>query len=311
MRASATVVYVSGSVGCPTGLCARMLRSNDDGLHYERVNLPTVARTESAMTLDSLIEDAQFASPSDGYLIVNGVFYMTNDGARTWHVVSFGPKESVLAVATTPQWAYATVSDCSFACGTDQLARSVTGSMDWLVVSVARARTTATEVAAAVGQSVWLASGIGRAEVTLSLSTNEGKTFVVVWRQPMVDCGLYPPSDTVVWLDCSGGMMGDWFRSTDGGRHFRFIPIETYHGVPFDPVTNTVAFYLPEASTQVYRTTNGGESFKLRGVIAVKGEVYGVKVSFANALQGLALVYPQEELFRTTDGGVTWTRVRV
>jgi len=304
VRASVTVVYVLKGVECPSGQCVRLFRSNDDGLHFEQVNLPKEVRTQPAVTVDSFFEQAQFPTPSDGYLPVNFELYMTNDGARTWHVVSFGRKESVLTVAATSKWAYAMLSECKFACGTDELARSATGSSHWSIVSVAHAsHSQPPEVAAAVGDRVWLMSGIGTGEITILVSTNEGNTFSVVWREPMINCGLYPTSERVVWLDCSGGMMGDWFRSTDGGRHFQALPIFPYHSDPFDPVNSTVAFYLPATSAQVRVTTNGGESFESRGVLPVKGAVIAAELSFATPQQGLVLVWPANELFVTTNGG--------
>ena len=80
-------------------------------------------------------------------------------------------------------------------------------------------------------------------------------------------------------------MEGDWYRSTDGGRHFHYIPYNSSEGAPFDPVTNMVAFYLPAAGVEVYRTTDAGASFQRRGAIPVKGG-QGARVSFANAARG-------------------------
>ncbi len=237
---------------------------------------------------------------------------MTDDGARTWQVVSFGHDTSVLSVATTPQLVYVTVSHCQGDyCEADRLATSLAGSARWTVVSDIHAnKTGGWSLEAAVGQQVWLGTGGGTGDVKLALSANGGRTFALIWNEPVLGCGLTPTSDTVIWLDCSGGMEGDWFRSTDGGRKFKALPIRPYHSDAFDPVSDSIAFYLPGAGPQVYRTSNAGRSFDARGVIPVKAPE-GVEVSFANGALGLALVGPQQELFRTKDGGVTWTRVLV
>ena len=314
VRASGNVVYLLGSAGCSARLCSRLLRSSDDGLHFVRASLPSVAHSTAPIALDS-IRYLQFANPEDGYLLVGstpGVLYMTDDGARTWPVVRFGRHASVLSIATTPQSAYVTVSHCKGEyCGADRLARSLVGSALWTVVSAIPAnKEGGWSLEAAVGKRVWLGTGGGTGDVKLALSANEGKSFVLVWSEPVLGCDLTPTSDAVVWLDCSGGMMGDWFRSTDGGRTFRALSIRPYHSDPFDPVSDTVAFYLPAAGVQLYRTANAGRSFGERGVIPVKG-AQGASVSFVGASHGLALVGPQQELFRTSDGGVTWTRVQV
>jgi len=317
-RASGTVVYVLGTVACPTGVCSRLLRSSDDGSSFEPVSLPVPGFVVGA------VQELRFANPTDGYLLygqpVNDVLYVTDDSAHSWRAVNFGSKLSVLSIATTPQLAYATVSKPSAGrWGSYRLARSVAGSSNWTVVSVARAeRYSETLVGAAVGERVWLVAGNGTGDVTLSLSVNEGTSFTDIWNGAgLISCGPFATSDTVVWLDCSGGTMADWFRSTDGGRHFRFISaLRPYHTAPFDPVGNTVVFTcLPAGSgADVYRSTNGGETFEVRGKVPVK-DVQGADVSFANRQQGLVLVSPlvapPNELFRTNDGGVTWIRVRV
>jgi photosystem II stability/assembly factor-like uncharacterized protein len=311
IRASGSVVYLLGTVGCETGLCGRLLRSSDDGLHFERVTLPKVGHASAVVSADAVL-DFQFSNPGDGYLLNHEVLYVTNDGARTWHVADFGPKQLVLSIAATSRFAYATLSHCAVAgCEADRLVRSIAGSSRWTVASDLRANNVGGfSLDAAVGERVWLGTGGGTGDVTISLSVTEGKSFQLVWSQLVLGCDLTPTSDTVVWLDCSGGMEGDWYRSTDGGRHFRYIPYNSSEGAPFDPVTNMVAFYLPAAGVEVYRTTNAGASFQRRGAIPVRGE-QGAQVSFANPARGLALVSPQNELFRTSDGGATWMRVRL
>ena len=310
VRATGSVVYLLGVVGCETGFCARLLRSSDDGLHFERVTLPTVGHASAVVSVAAVLY-LQFSNPEDGYLLSHEVLYVTNDGARTWHVADFGPKELVLSIAASSRFAYATLSHCAGAgCEADRLVRSIAGSSRWIIASKFRMNNVGWFLDAAVGDRVWLGTGGGTGNVALSLSANEGKSFTVVWREPVLGCELTPTSDAVVWLDCSGGMEGDWYRSTDGGRHFHYIPYNSSEGAPFDPVTNMVAFYLPAAGVQVYRTTDAGASFQRRGAIPVKGG-QGARVLFANAAQGLALVSPQNRMFRTSDGGATWIWVRL
>ena len=250
IRASANVVYLLGSVGCSAGDFPRLLRSTDEGLHFARVALPRVGHSTAAIAFDS-VRYLQFANPRSGYLLsgsVPGVLYMTDDGARTWQVVSFGHDTSVLSVATTPQLVYVTVSHCQGDyCEADRLATSLAGSARWTVVSDIHAnKTGGWSLEAAVGQQVWLGTGGGTGDVKLALSANGGRTFALIWNEPVLGCGLTPTSDTVIWLDCSGGMEGDWFRSTDGGRKFRRL-------CQFAPITATplTRLAIPSPSTSL------------------------------------------------------------
>ena len=87
----------------------------------------------SAVVSAAAVLDLQFSNPEDGYLLSHEVLYVTNDGARTWHVADFGPKELVLSIAAVlTRFAYATLSHCAVAgCEADRLVRSIAGSSRW------------------------------------------------------------------------------------------------------------------------------------------------------------------------------------
>ena len=177
VRATGSVVYLLGVVGCETGFCARLLRSSDDGLHFERVTLPKVGHASAVVSAAAVLY-LQFSNPEDGYLLSHEVLYVTNDGARTWHVADFGPKELVLSIAATSRFAYATLSHCA---GRAVRPTASSGpSPGPHVGSLLRSsgRTTLGVLPdAAVGDRVWLGTGGGTGNVALSLSVNEGKSF--------------------------------------------------------------------------------------------------------------------------------------
>jgi len=317
VRVSASVVYVGGTVPCSTGDCASLLRSDDDGVTFHKIGL-RLPPGVTAKSFVNAVSAAQFQTPSDGYIVISDKLYASTDAGRTWHDVNFGASTLVSSIATTPSFTYASVSTCGFVCSRSYLERSQTGSFHWSVVSVEHSAPLGytTEVAGAVESRVWLLSGGAKGEVNLSLSNDAGRSFRVVWSEPMLYCRVYLTSARTVWLFCSGGMIGDLWRSTDG-EHFVYLPYTVYHSDPFDPVSGAVAFYsLPDAP-EVYRTMDGGQNFQDRGAVPVKqGEP--ADISFSNAEDGLALVQPTtgetagaSTLWRTTSGGTSWMKVEL
>jgi hypothetical protein len=121
------------------------------------------------------------------------------------------------------------------------------------------------------------------------------------------------------WMTLAArGLFGTSRREveTEQGEHFVSLPYTVYHSDPFDPVSGIVAFYSLPDGPEVYRTTNGGQSFEERGVVPVK-PIGPADISFSNAEDGLALVLPMEgeagevaTLWRTTNGGSSWQSVK-
>ena len=107
------------------------------------------------------------------------------------------------------------------------------------------------------------------------------------------------------------------FRSVDAGAHLTRLPVTGFGtgGAELWPVSASTAFFRNEIGPAAgfYRTTNGGRSFvKLRGLPAAFG-AFGrnvIDMTFAGRFSGLALT-TQGSVFRTSDGGTSWTLVRL
>lgn len=68
---SSTVVCVVGSVKCSNVLCLRLLRTSDNGTHFETVSLPPIPANPVSST--GLLDELVFANANDGYALVGVV----------------------------------------------------------------------------------------------------------------------------------------------------------------------------------------------------------------------------------------------
>jgi photosystem II stability/assembly factor-like uncharacterized protein len=179
-------------------------------------------------------------------------------------------------------------------------------------------------------------------------TVNNGTTWTAVFEnEPTVSLGAVAaaPSDpNVVWVGTgeanprnSVSWGGGVYRSTDGGRTWKNMGLRDSHHVgrivihPTDPNIVYVAalghLWGPNRQRGVYRTSDGGKTWKRSlfinpdtGVIDVALDPRRPATLYAAAYQvrrdGFAGLDPAVQcgpgggLYRTTDGGATWRRLR-
>jgi photosystem II stability/assembly factor-like uncharacterized protein len=149
-------------------------------------------------------------------------------------------------------------------------------------------------------------------------STNEGRSFDKLVAPSAVFCGTTPFSARVLWISCSTGMQVAYFRSTDGGAHLTRLQLTGFGtgGAELWPVSASTAFFRADTTSTspgLFRTTNGGRSFvRLRRLPEAFGAVAQkvAAMSFGSDLDGYALL-GQGLVFRTSDGGSSWTPVQL
>jgi photosystem II stability/assembly factor-like uncharacterized protein len=133
---------------------------------------------------------------------------------------------------------------------------------------------------------------------------------------------LVPAEDAVVWAICPTGNMAELALSKNGGRSFPTI--SSFHdpgGVRRPSLANSARIAAASARVAVVsrgsggalvRTTDAGRHWRPVAGTARFGEVSWLAFTTRRAGAALVQMSPRKsELWRTTDGGVTWHSVPV
>lgn len=327
-RATDSVVYVVGTLWSTVGGRVELFRSEDGGSSFQQVTTPPASRPTTREPLGDL--DLEFAGTERGVAFVGSSVLVTSDDARSWRHAR-GPipgpwvyfaTGNTVRVATTGSIAYAYVIHCSngSSCPSYRLYRSTNWFSSWVEVTApANGRFNAAGgiSLSAFGPDVWIIVGNGVSRLMYFHSTNEARTFGRIAGIDGIFCGIVPFSTRVLWVNCSTGMQVAFFRSVDGGAHLTRLPVTGFGtgGAELWPVSASMAFFRNEigATAGFYRTTDGGRSFvRVRRLPAAFGaDARNVSdVIFGDPRHGLALL-SQGVVYRTSDGGTTWTLVRL
>ena len=331
-RASDSVVYVVGTLWSTTGGRVELFRSDDGGSSFQEVTTPPSGRPTSREPLGDLA--LQFEGTERGVAFVGSSVLVTSDGARSWRHAR-GPvpgpwvyfaKGTTVRIATTGSIAYAYAIHCSngSSCPSYRLYRSTNWFSSWVEVTApasGRFNAAGGISLSAFGPDVWIIVGNGESQLKYFHSTNEARTFGRIAGIDGIFCGIVPFSASDLWVNCSTGMQVAFFRSVDGGAHLTRLSVTGFGtgGAELWPVSASMAFFRNDIGSAAgfYKTSDGGRRFvRLRRLPAAFGadeRADGRNVTdviFADSRHGLALL-SQGLVFRTTDGGTTWTRVRL
>jgi hypothetical protein len=311
--------WLLGKVQCHAGTCFAILRTTDDGRSF--VSLPA-----PALPAAGLLPTLRFADRLDGFAFVpgvGGVFYVTHDGAASWRRVRLG---SVLAFATGGGNAYAVTARCSLRrCTRYRFQRSAVSANAWIARALPFTPDGAVVDLAAHRSRVWLlgtpAGDLGSRPDMLARSTDGGRSFATGPGPCIPGLGgeLSPTSASVVWAVCPTGMMAAALRSTDGGVTFRHVTTPPLvNSAALAPASRDTAVLARNgARSRLLRTTDGGATWR---VASTPGPTFVAWLGFTDARVGAALVQTGYDastkrqidvLWRTTDGGAKWSRVRL
>ena len=178
---------------------------------------------------------------------------------------------------------------------------------------------------AAHGPDVWLLgtlAGNKRMEHDeLARSTDAGRTFVTGPGPCYAGLGgeLASTSAGVIWALCPTGMLAGAWRSTDGGITFTHLTTPPLvNSAMLAPASDDTAVLVGNgAGSRLLRTTDGGATWKAASTPAPA--MYTPWIGFTDAQVGTALVQTgwdasakveMQALWRTTDGGAHWSKVR-
>lgn len=287
--------------------CFTILRTTDGGGSFVRITAPPLPSSGTTPFL-------RFADRRDGFAFVPGIggrFYATHDGGRTWARLSVG---AVLAFATGGGNVYLVTARCTIArCSTYRFRRAAVSGRAWSSRPPPFVPAASTFDLAARGPDVWLlgAPRLNRHDA-LARSTDGGRTFVVAPAPCYSDLGgrLEPTSASVVWAICPTGLMAGAWRSVDGGVRFTLLGTGSLvNSAALAPASDTAAVVaVGGAGARLERTVDGGATWRPVGTRAM-GDIW-LFIGFTDATTGVAIA-GDGALWRTRDGGVGWSRVRL
>ncbi len=187
--------------------------------------------------------------------------------------------------------------------------------------------------------TIWVASATGG----LWKSANRGTTWDPVFDgEPTGTFGvvaLAPSDPSVVWAgtgEQNNRQSSSWgdgvYRSTDGGRAWSHLGLDSTRAIgrilvdPTDPDVALVGalgnLWAPSSQRGVFRTTDGGRTWKkvlfvdtLTGIVDMARDGANPDVVYAAAYQRLRTPWgfngggPGSGIYRSTDGGRTWSRL--
>jgi hypothetical protein len=316
--------WVLGSVPCARGRCTAIARTTDGGASFSAIPAPELQDVGAAGAQPNL----RFAERDDGWAFVNGdggAFYVTHDGGASWHPVA---RRSLIAFATGGGYVYAVTARCTpDSCGAFRFERAPVSRDAWTTSAMPFPPDSPVLDLSAHGTSVWLLAtragqvGGSRYDV-LAHSTDAGKSFTVGDGPCFPGLGgtLAPSSANVLWAVCPTGMMAGAARSTDGG--VTFAPLHLQKEIPnstaLAPASNESALLIINAAgASPLLTTDAGVHWTAPKTPA--GATAWAWAGFTDAGTGAALVQTRydaaariqlQQLWRTTDGGSSWSVVR-
>ena len=322
--------WALGSTGCDG--CVGVAVTNNGGTTWAYLPTPPAtlgwySRRSSAVT------DIAFADRSRGYLFAPGLL-ATTDGGHTWtdqHLTGI----KTLTIAGSSVYALTGYDNA----GAEQLYRSTLGTNTWAKVTLPGAanRDTRWETAAAGPDLVLLETGASSADITASqvgrvwISTDRG----VVWQPRTVPCTTRDGGALVLavahghpqaWLiGCYDNNQSSQeqnttqhiYGTTDEGRTWVRLGDPPQHNQPVLLADNGAghAFIATEGGVgdTLNGTFDGGQNWTVQ--IRDGGSFYGwTGLEFVSPNTGFAVGpthYAPPHLYRTNDGGQTWTTLSV
>ncbi|MGC9330302.1 MAG: S8 family serine peptidase [Bacteroidales bacterium] len=124
---------------------------------------------------------------------------------------------------------------------------------------------------------------------------------------------------TLTYDGTGGSITSDFSRTSDGGEHWKANTIEAPSNLApgcitaVDSLNAWVAMYDINGGGGIYHTTDGGENWAEQTTAAFDGSAsFPNVVHMFNATEGFCMGDPEGgefEIYTTSDGGTTWTRV--
>ncbi|MGD0811926.1 MAG: hypothetical protein ABSA91_19790 [Acidimicrobiales bacterium] len=330
---SASEYWLLGDAVCNNPVCTSIVRTTDGGAKFVGLPAPVapLATTSDVAPTAGGINALLFADTVDGYAFSTGpggAFFDTHDGGEKWAQPDFLTGRELLAFGTGAGYALALAGNCpNGSCSSLVLERSPVGSDDWEVLPVPVPAGADQVAAMAVhGSDLWFSvtTAATQSNQLLVVSSNSGTTFATYKSPCFAGLGgtIDAASPTVLWAVCPTGMLAEAFRSTDGGAQWSTLTSagELGNSTQLAPASATTAVLEQGSQSPVLRTKDGGVTWQTVYPSA-NGAWYWNWIGFTDDNTGSALrseasapadwPWPNgpspEQLWRSTDGGTTWT----
>lgn len=326
---SDSVFWLLGTAPCSSPVCTSILRTTNGGNSFVGVPAPAAPIASGTGGVANAIGTLRFADPLDGYafgLGAGAAFWDTHDGGAHWSEPGFLSGRSLLGFGTGGGDAYALVGSCAAnGCSEVVLERSPVSTDAWVPLAVPVPGDIDPVVDMATrGTDIWVSvtTSANTPNQLLVSSTNSGDSFTTGSSPCYAGLGgrIEPSPGNVLWAVCPTGMEAQAFRSTDGGANW--APLETggttggavlANSAVLAPASATSAILEPGPNGQLLRTTDGGRTWATVNT-ALAGDYWFAWIGFTDSSTASALRVVQsangsstEQLWRSTDGGATWT----
>jgi hypothetical protein len=302
---STRTIVVLGFLGdtgaCTPPNCLRLAQSHDGGRTFTSLPVPGDAVAgDSAGTAGPAATDVRFGSAEDGWLFGGGL-WATHDGARTWHPVKLPGAVPRLAAANGTVWALVSTDGGN----SQQLWRSPVGSDSWTQV---RDVTVGSPGDVALVGSRVVVLGAGQSKVWVS---TDGASFTSHTSPCTSAMSAELSATTSLWATCVTGTAAYIETSADG---VSWHPVQATQGGGSAPNSLALgargsndallALGANERLTDLYADGSQRSVSQPPALGSAISYLGFTSVDVGYAIDGT-------HLWRTKDGGDTWTRLRI
>jgi photosystem II stability/assembly factor-like uncharacterized protein len=329
---SADQYWLLGEAPCSNPVCTSIVRTTDGGANFVGLPAPVAPiMVPGSATVAAGINTLRFADALDGYAFATGPggeFWDTHDGGEHWAQPGFLSGRELMAFGTGGGYAFALVGSCQQgSCSSVVLERSPVGSDQWSALTVPGVSGGVDDLATMTvhGTSLWFSvtSSLNQAHQLLVAGSGSGSSFATYASPCFSGLGgtIQATSADVLWAVCPTGMEAQAFRSTDGGAQWTTLNVtELENSALLAPASDTAAVLEPSAQGQFLRTADGGATWQ-SVYPSGSGDFWWSWAGFTDSNTGSALraqsnppagwPFPNgpapQQLFRSSDGGMTWS----
>jgi hypothetical protein len=304
--------YTTADSG-PDGIT--IMKTTDGGQHFVKVGSPAAFVAQMGAKVPPgtpVVSDIRFGDTTNGWAYGGGLF-ATKDGGTSWSAVTDVPGSVVdLAAASGDVWA---ISDTETN-GTDSYALyhatyGSAGSSGWTQLQLG-ATSTGQPSLAVIKKTAYLLEGETASQVTYVIA-NGGNSYTTqpgpCSATPNLGAGeLSVAGDGSLWAWCSAGNESGVYVSVDGAAHWQGMIRTTTTSVRGIDSSHAVV----SDGTSI-GTLTLGHSVTTPAIPDPSTQPDATFIGFTTTQFGFAIVTQQvvtsRSLWRTTDGGQTWTVV--
>jgi photosystem II stability/assembly factor-like uncharacterized protein len=308
------VYWVLGSAPCAGRQCAALDYTADAGATFTRIGhngaggeMPPVPTTVEDGTT---VRDVRFGDAKNGWLY-GGAFYTTHDGGSTWSADTSLPNDVVdVAAASGHVWAVAlSAQNGSESYGLYHATYGSSGTGTWTKVPLG-ASIIAQPGLAVVNQTAFLLAQVGNGQDETFVVAGDGKS-LVSQPAPCASSGntVSVAGDSALWIRCAGDNTISVFVSNDHAVHWQAVSAASA-AVLVGGVDATHA--LIESTDGMHLISTAGDSVPVPYAPGADARSLPGFIGFTTTKLGFIVTDGTgAQLWRTTDGGLTWSVVNL